>query len=324
MVTVMNTLAIYEQFRTVLGEERAKSFAETIGTMIEDAKNTATKEDFRILRESADANTARLEAALARLAESQARSEDRLVRLEQTVQNLADAQARSEDRLVRLEQTVQKLAEAQARTEARVEGLAEAQARTEARVEGLADAQTRTEARLDRLEETVQKLAEAQTRTEAKLEQLIEIVTKLVIRSDRHEGDLLELKFRDRLPSFLGRLLRKAKVIEAAELIDAIEPTVGAVAVDDFLRSDVVATGTLDGSSVYLVGEISYTADEDDVMRAARRTACLVKAGLPAVGLVACEKISPQTAEYASKEGVRVWLDGRMLDAESPRRSPAA
>ena len=264
----MNTLAIYEQFRTVLGEERAKSFAETIGTMIEDAKNTATKEDFRILRESADANTARLEAALARLAESQARSEDRLVRLEQTVQNLADAQAR---------------------TEARVEGLAEAQARTE-----------------------------------AKLEQLIEIVTKLVIRSDRHEGDLLELKFRDRLPSYLGRLLRKAKVIEAAELIDAIEPTVGEVAVDDFLRSDVVATGTLNGSSVYLVGEISYTANEDDVMRAARRTACLVKAGLPAVGLVACEKISPQTAEYASKEGVRVWLDGRMLDAESPPRSPAA
>jgi len=289
MVAVMNTLAIYEQFRTVLGEERAKSFAETIGTMIEDAKNTATKEDFRILRESADANTARLEAALARLAESQARSEDRLVRLEQTVQNLADAQAR-----------------------------------TEVRVEGLAEAQVRTEARLDRLEETVQKLAEAQARTETKLEQLIEIVTKLVIRSDRHEGDLLELKFRDRLPSYLGRLLRKAKVIDAAELIDAIEPTVGAVAVDDFLRSDVVATGTLDGSSVYLVGEISYTADEDDVMRAARRTACLVKAGLPAVGLVACEKISPQTAEYASKEGVRVWLDGRMLDAESRPRSPAA
>jgi|GEM_PF-2555901 len=289
MVAVMNTLAIYEQFRTVLGEERAKSFAETIGAMIEDAKNTATKEDFRILRESADANTARLEAALARLAESQARSEDRLVRLEQTVQNLADAQAR-----------------------------------TEVRVEGLAEAQVRTEARLDRLEETVQKLAEAQARTETKLEQLIEIVTKLVVRSDRHEGDLLELKFRDRLPSYLGRLLRKAKVIEAAELIDAIEPTVGAVAVDDFLRSDVVATGTLDGSSVYLVGEISYTADEDDVMRAARRTACLVKAGLPAVGLVACEKISPQTAEYASKEGVRVWLDGRMLDAEGRPRSPAA
>jgi multidrug efflux pump subunit AcrA (membrane-fusion protein) len=312
MAAVMNTFALYEQFRTVLGEERAKDFAETIGKMIEDAKNSATKEDIRLLRESVDANTSRLEAALARLAE---------------------AQARTEERLDRLEQTVEKLVEAQARTEAQVEALAEAQARTEAKVEALAEAQARTEAK-------VEALAEAQARTEGKLEQLIEIVTKLVIRSDRHEGDLLELRFRNRLPSYLGRLLRKAKVIEAADLIDAIEPVLGAVAVDDFLRADVVATGilhagsrdplpagsrgTLDGSLTYLVGEISFTADENDVMRAARRTACLVKAGLPAIALVACERIAPQTAEYARKEGVRVWLDGRVLDADSPPESPAA
>jgi hypothetical protein len=322
MAAVMNTFALYEQFRTVLGEERAKDFAETIGKMIEDAKNSATKEDIQLLRESVDANTSRLEAALARLAE------------------------------------------AQARTEGRVEALAEAQARTEGKVEALVEAQARTESRLDRLEQTVEKLAEAQARTEGKLEQLIEIVTKLVIRSDRHEGDLLELRFRNRLPSYLGRLLRKAKVIEAADLIDAIEPVLGAVAVDDFLRADVVATGILhagsrdplpagsrdplpagsrdplpagsrdplpagsrgtpDGSLTYLVGEISFTADENDVMRAARRTACLVKAGLPAIGLVACERIAPQTAEYARKEGVRVWLDGRVLDADSPPESPAA
>jgi hypothetical protein len=292
----MNTLAIYEQFRTVLGEQRAKDFAETIGKMIEDAKNAATKEDIRILRESVDTGTARLEAALARLAE---------------------AQVRTEERLDRLEQTVGQLAQAQARTEARVEELAQAQARTEARVEELAQAQARTEAR-------VEELAQAQARTEAKLEQLVEIVTKLVVRSDRHEGDLLELRFRDRLPSYLGRLLRKAKVIEAADLIDLIEPTQGAVAVDDFLRADVVATGTLDGSLTYLVGEISYTAAEDDVMRAVRRTACLRKAGLPAMGLVACEKISSQTAEYARKEGVTVWVDGRVLTPESPPHAPAA
>jgi hypothetical protein len=247
MVAIMNTFAIYEQFRTVLGEERAKDFAETIGKMIDDAKNAATKEDIRLLRESAEANTSRLDAALA------------------------------------------KLAEAQARTEARLE-----------------------------------ELAQAQARTESKLEQLVEIVTKLVIRSDRHEGDLLELRFRDRLPSYLGRLLRKARVIEAADLIDTIEPTVGIVAVDDFLRADVVATGMLDGSPTYLVGEISYTADEDDVMRAARRTACLRKAGVPAIGLVACEQISPQTSEYALKQGVFGWVDGRVLSPESPTQSPAA
>ncbi len=45
MVAMMDTLAIYEQFRAVLGEERAKGFAQTFGTMIEEAKNAATKED---------------------------------------------------------------------------------------------------------------------------------------------------------------------------------------------------------------------------------------------------------------------------------------
>lgn len=171
MVAVLNTFAIYEQFRSVLGEERAKDFAETIGKMIDDAKNAATKDDVRLLRESAEANTSRL---------------------------------------------------------------------------------------------------------------------------------------------------------EAADLIDTIEPTVGEVAVDDFLRADVVATGTLDGTPTYLVGEISYTAHEDDVMRAARRTACLRKAGLPAIGLVACEKIPPQTTEYARKEGVFVWVDGRVVAPESPPQSPLA
>ncbi|MFM9194243.1 MAG: hypothetical protein ACKOWG_00580 [Planctomycetia bacterium] len=99
MVAMMDTLAIYEQFRAVLGEERAKGFAQTLGTMIEEAENAATKEDIRLLRE----------------------------------------------------------------------------------------AQARTEARLERLEATVERLAT--------------IVEKLVIRSDRHEGMLLELTFRDRLPS---------------------------------------------------------------------------------------------------------------------------
>jgi hypothetical protein len=37
------------------------------------------------------------------------------------------------------------------------------------------------------------------------------ILSQLVIRSDRHEGSLLELMFRDRLPAYLGRFLRKGR-----------------------------------------------------------------------------------------------------------------
>jgi hypothetical protein len=231
MVALMNTFAIYEQFRSILGEERAKGFAEALGTMFEEAKNAATKEDMRILRESVDTDISRLEAAMT--------------------------------------------------------NLAEAQARTESRVEELA----------------------------VRMTSFSTILNQLVIRSDRHEGTLLELKFRDRLPSYLGRFLRRGQVIQASDLIDQLEPKLAEAAVDDFLRADVVASGTVEGQPTYVVGEVSYKADADDVMRAARRAACLVKAGLPAIPLVACESISPQTTDYARQEGVRVWVDGSLLDA---------
>jgi multidrug efflux pump subunit AcrA (membrane-fusion protein) len=301
MVALMNTFAIYEQFRAVLGEDAAKGFAQTLGTMFEEARNAATKDDVRILRESMSADVSRLEGAMTNLAQAQARTEFQ-------VKELAQAQARTESR-------IEELAQAQARTESRIEELAQAQARTESRIEELAQAQARTESRIE-------ELSQAQAGTESQVEKLANTMTsfstilnQLVIRSDRHEGKLLELGFRDRLPAYLGRFLRKGQVIQASDLLDQIEPTLAEAAVDDFLRADVVAAGMVEGKPTYLVGEVSYTVDADDVMRAARRAACLVKAGLPAIPLVACEKISPQTTAYARQEGVRIWVDGSLLDA---------
>ncbi|MDW8241093.1 MAG: hypothetical protein RMM98_15935, partial [Acidobacteriota bacterium] len=86
-----------------------------------------------------------LEAAIQRLAEAQARTEQALnelsqaqARTEQRLEELFQAQARSEARIDRLEAAMQRLAEAQARTEQRVEELAEAQARTEQALQQLA------------------------------------------------------------------------------------------------------------------------------------------------------------------------------------------
>jgi hypothetical protein len=241
MVVMMDTLAIYEQFRAVLGEERAKGFAQTLGTMIEEAKNAATKDDIRQVRESLDAST-----------------------------------ARTNTRLDRLEAVVNKLAEAQLRTEARLE------------------------------------------RLEAAVEKLVAITEKLVIRTDRHEGQLLELLFRDRLPSYLGLYLQRAKVLQTSDLLDDIEPRLDRAEVEDFLRADVLARGAIDGTPTYVVGEVSYTADADDVEQASRRSALLRKADLPAVGLVACAVIPPQTLAYAREQGVRVWADSRMLEERPP------
>jgi len=270
MVAMMDTLAIYEQFRSVLGEERAKGFAQTLGTMIEEAKNAATKEDIRLLRESLDASTSRLEVALTKLAESQARTEERVGRLEERVSGL-------EDRVSRLEDAVAKLAEAQ----------------------------VKTEERLGRLEETVERLAK--------------VVERLVVRSDRHEGTLLELRFRERLPSYLGLFLRRAKVLQPADLLDDLEPRLERSEVEDFLRADVLASGAVNGEMTYVVGEVSYTAHASDIERAARRAGFLRKADFPALALVACETVQPETLAYAREQGVRVWSEGVFVD-EPPGR----
>ena len=288
----MNTMSIYEQLRGVLGEDGAKEFAHTLGTMIEEARHNVRLD--------------RVEAALERLAEAQVRTEARLDRVEQVVHELAEAQARTEAR-------VAELAEAQVRTEARLD-------RLEQVVRDLAEAQVRTEARLDHLEQAVSNLAEAQARTEQSLRELTEIVKGLAARSDRHEGTLLELRFRDRLPSYLGLYLRRARVLQPADLLDALEPRLERADVEDFLRADVLAQGLVDGAPTYVIGEVSYTADADDVERAARRAALLRKADLPAVGLVACEAVHPQTIAYAREQGVRIWADGRLVDERPATR----
>ena len=219
----MNTFQIFEQFRGPLGEEAAKALAQTLGAMFAELKDSVTKEDFRILREASDANFARIDSVLERL-------------------------------------------------------------------------------------------ADAQARTEQSLQELTAVVRGLVIRTDRHEGDLLELRFQRRLPSYLGLYLRRAKVLQPADLLDEVEAKLDRPEVEDYLRADVLAQGLVDDKPTYVIGEVSYTADADDVERAARRAALLRMADLPAVGLVACESVHPQTIAYAREQGVRVWASGRFVD----------
>ena len=290
----MNTFRIYEEFRGSLGEAAARSLAATLGTMFEELKDTVTKEDFRILRESIDANVSRLDTALARLAEAQERSESR-------IEELTTAQARTEAK-------VAELAAAQARTEAKVEALAEAQARTEAKVAELAEAQTRTEAKVAELAEGQARLTEAQREMTVALQ-------RLTIRTDAVVGRTFELQFRDRLTAYLGRFLRRGRLLPNDELLEKLEPFADDDEIDDFLRADAVASGLIDGAPSYVVVEVSSTGDIEDIVRAERRAKILRKAGLTAVPLVACDAISPESLAFARLSAVRVWCNGSMVEA---------
>jgi hypothetical protein len=297
----MNTYRVYEDLKATLGDAAAKSLAQTLGTMFDELKDTVTKEDFRILRESIDANVSRLDTAMARLAEAQGRTEVKVAELAEGQSRLADAQARTEVRM-------NELAQAQARTEDRMNELAQAQARTEVRMNELAQAQARTE---DRMNE----LADAQARTEQEVRTLAEAMQRLTIRTDTVLGRTFEIEFRERLSAYLGRFLRRGKVVANDTLLDAIEPRVTAGEADDFLRADIVAKGLVDGVETYVVVEVSSTGDTEDIVRAEKRAGVLRKAGLAAIPLVACDAMSPESLAFAHRSGVRVWRDGSLVDA---------
>ena len=272
----MNTYRIYEDLRSSLGEEAAKSLAHTLGPMFEELGETVTKAEFR-----------ELNATVGRLAEAQERTEGK-------VAQLADA-------LERTEVKVAQLAEAQERTEIKVAQLAEAQERTEIKVAQLAEAQSRTEAQLATLTQVVQSLGEEVGRHGNRLDAVL--------------GRTFEVQFRDRLTSYLGRLMRRGKLLRNDQVLDAIEQSIDAVEADEVLRADAIAAGVIDGVASHVVVEVSVTCHADDIDRAEQRAGILRRAGLVAVPLVACEVISRELLAYARSKQVRIWCNGTILDA---------
>lgn len=273
----MNTYRIYEELRGTLGEEAAKSLAHTFGPLFEEVANSVTKEDLQELKASIEARSAAFEASFMG--------------------------------------AFLKLTAAQDRTEAKVAELADAQARTEAKVSELADAQVRTEAKMSelsagqsRLDTAFAGLAEAQR-------SLTSTVERLATRTDSIGGWAFELRFRERFAGYLGRFLRRSRILRNDEVIDSIESRVEPDEADDLIRADVIASGQVDGQPTHVVVEVSVTGDREDIERAERRAGILRKAGMAAIPFVACEVISPKSLAFAHSRQVKVWCSGSLLEA---------
>jgi hypothetical protein len=221
---------------------------------------------------------------------------------------------------------VRDLARQQKETSAEVRDLARQQKETSAElkqlagtVAELANQQKETSANLKQLAGTVAELAVQQRETSADLKQLAGVVRTIGIRTDTTAGWALEWLVGKHLPAYVGRRIRRCRIVGAMDVVEALEESPAAAGlsadeIDEFRRADLIATGTIDGGSIYLVGEVSCTADNDDILRAARRAAVMRKAGHQAQPFVACDAIDAIPAEIARREHVWVILKGRMLE----------
>ena len=161
-------------------------------------------------------------------------------------------------------------------------------------------------------------LAEQQKLTSAEVRDLADTVRTLHIRTDKTAGWALEWVVGNRLPAYVGRQIKRCRVVGPMDVIESLEnrPAIRELSdedLDQLRRADLIATGVIDDEKIYLVGEVSFTADNDDVLRAARRAAVLRKIGERAQPFVACDAITPISAELARRESVWIIVEGRLL-----------
>jgi len=129
------------------------------------------------------------------------------------------------------------------------------------------------------------------------------------------KGESFERRVRERAPAYLGRLIRRGRVVSFESLADSLENAIDKGLIreedkNDALMLDCVATGFLKdggGKEVILALEVSVKADVEDVERASRRADILSQTyRRDAIGIVIGREITDRARQLAEKNGVIV------------------
>jgi hypothetical protein len=265
------------------------------------------------------------------LAEAQLRTDARFAELAEAIQRLTlrfeEAQRRNEEQLAELRRQVDarfaELAEAQRRNE---EQLAELRRQVDARFAELAEAQRRNEEQLAEAQRrNEEQLAELRRQVDARFAELAEAIRQLTLRFEeaqqRNEdrfadirGELLEIRYRNRIGAIFGSRLRKPRVVDGGDIWDMFRGRLDEAEIRRIVAADLIVRGGLlpaqGEGELWLVVEVSGVIDRNDVARAAERAALLRKAGLLVVPVAAGERLTQGAATLSSEFGVAIAKNG--------------
>jgi chromosome segregation ATPase len=199
------------------------------------------------------------------------------------VRDLAEQMRRSETRLVQVEE---RLGEVEVRLDKVEERLDKAEVR-------LGEVEVRlgeVEVRLGEVEVRLDKVEERLGEVEVRLDKVEERLGKVEVRLERVEnqvGDLrgndLERRVRERPHIYLGKYVRRARLISDDDLFALLNEAMAADRItdeqaNDVERLDAVVEGQAGERKTYLAIEVSSTVSDYDVERVVRRAAALERA----------------------------------------------
>jgi hypothetical protein len=181
-------------------------------------------------------------------------------------------------------------------------------------IRDLIESHQRAEQRLTRLEETQQRLSEAIDKLTEAVQLGERRLARLEDRSGGMEGQLLEMRYRDRAAAYFGRWLRKTRVVDPSDLSDELEKHLSSDELNDAMGIDLVVRGRLrqrpDLEEIWLAVEISVVVDRDDVARAIKRAELIRKGGRQVLPVVAGKDFTAGAEFNAAERKVLVLKNG--------------
>lgn len=196
-----------------------------------------------------------------------------------------------------------------------VRGLAEAQQRAEERLANVEERLANVEERLSQIETAIQHLTEQVSELAREVRALTENQHQTDNTVSRLKGDMLELKYRNKIYGYFGYLMRRLKVVDLATIDEALEAILASGEFRDVFRLDLLATGQLrespDRPEVWLAIEISSVVDNNDVDRAWRRASLIRRVGPFVLPVAAGERVTPEAETAARNQNVVLMTDGQ-------------
>ncbi len=229
--------------------------------------------------------------------------------LSAALRRLADAQAQTDERVARLETAVAALVEAQVRTEGRLGNI-------EVRLEGI-------DGRLDGVDRRLEGIDGRLDGVDRRLNGIDGRMDRVGDRLGHVLGNDLERRYRERASAYFSDVVHRPRPLSAQRLADLLDSPesderLSAAERRDVLLADLVVSGqpVAGEGDVYLVVEVSVGIGPSDVERAIRRTALLGRLR-PTLAAVAGESITAEAEELAQERGVWRILDGRASPPEA-------
>jgi len=127
-------------------------------------------------------------------------------------------------------------------------------------------------------------------------------------------GELLEIRYRNRIGAIFGGRLRKPRVVDGGDVWDMFRSRLDEGEIRRIVAADLIVRGGLlpaqGEGELWLVVEVSGVIDRNDVARAAERAALLRRAGLLVVPVAAGERLTQGAATLSGEFGVAIARNG--------------